>query len=239
MDDLITAVATIQGAQIQANYALWAAVISAIIGAIGIVFAAWYAWQSGMRLHQYNNIIEAKRDVYLDAIAKYQQIKYDLKLITVKPENFSEIILNDRKEFLISISRVQIICDSRNKDIVLDFKNKVEDKLKILLSISDYYIKDYYLLVKTQDDLSSLETEQSKFYEEHSQLKMFHAEHHRKATRLKSEIEGCRENLNLVKTACDYHLELINKNIEDFEAELDGKYSSFSGILRDELHKNI
>lgn len=56
MDELVTAAATIHAAQIQAYYALWAAVI----GAIGIIFAAWYAWQSGIKLQQHNNIIEAK-----------------------------------------------------------------------------------------------------------------------------------------------------------------------------------
>ncbi|MDC5568368.1 hypothetical protein NRB13_14310, partial [Acinetobacter baumannii] len=93
MDELVTASATIHAAQIQANYALWAAVISAIIGSIGIIFAAWYAWQSGMKLQQHNNIIEAKREVYLDAIAKYQQLSNDLKLVTYVPDKFHEVYL--------------------------------------------------------------------------------------------------------------------------------------------------
>ena len=71
MEDLVMAVATIQGAQIQARYTLWAA----IIGALGVGFAAWYAWRTGINLHQRNNILEAKREVYLDAIAKYQHSK--------------------------------------------------------------------------------------------------------------------------------------------------------------------
>lgn len=239
MDDLITAAATIHAAQIQANYALWAAVVSAVIGAIGIIFAAWFAWQSGMRLHQYNNIIEAKRDVYLDAIAKYQQIKSDLKLITVKPSDFSEILLNDRKDFLISISKVQIICDTSNKDIVLKFKTNIDDRLKIILSISDIYIQDHMLLMKAQENLTLLENEQDNFHEEAGHLKIFHAEHHRKAINFTSKIEKCRENLKLFKSACDFHLELMNENIEAFEKDLVSEYNKFSNILRDELHKKI
>lgn len=239
MDELVTAAATIHAAQIQANYALWAAVVSAIIGALGIIFAAWYAWQSGMRLHQYNNIIEAKRDVYLDSIAKFQQIKSDLKLITVKPINFSEILINDRKDFLISINKVQIICDTSNKDIVLNFKTNIEDRLKKIITISDIYIKDHLLLIKEQEELTLLNYEQDKFLEEADYLKIFHAEHYRKVANLKSKIEKCRENLKLVTISCDYHLKLMNENIESFEKDLVNEYNMFSSILRDELHKKI
>lgn len=239
MNELVSAAATIQGAQIQANYALWAAVVSAFIGAIGIVFAAWYAWQSGMKLHQYNNIIAAKRDVYLDAIAKYQQIKNDLKLITVKTDDFNEILLNDRKDFLISISKVQIICDTCNKDIILDFKNNVEDRLKKILSISDIYIKDYFLLLKNKDELSSLEEEQGKLQKDTDHMIVFHADNHRKAILLSNKVEKCKRNLEIVKMGHDYHLELIHKNVEDFEKELEAEYFTFSRILRDELHQKI
>ncbi|MFG4432591.1 hypothetical protein ACFZ9D_02965, partial [Acinetobacter baumannii] len=114
MDELVTAAATIHAAQIQAYYALWAAVI----GAIGIIFAAWYAWQSGMKLQQHNNIIEAKREVYLDAITKYQQLANDLKLITYAPDKFHEVYLSNKKDFLISINKVQLICDKANAYVV-------------------------------------------------------------------------------------------------------------------------
>lgn len=36
MDDLISVAATIQGAQIQANYALWAAVVGGVISGLAL-----------------------------------------------------------------------------------------------------------------------------------------------------------------------------------------------------------
>lgn len=117
MNELVSAAATIQGAQIQANYALWAA----FIGAIGIVFAAWYAWRTGIKLNQHNNILEAKREVYLDAIAKYQQLVNDLQLVNIVPEQFFEILLNNNRDFFIAINKVKLICDHINKDMVEKF----------------------------------------------------------------------------------------------------------------------
>lgn len=142
MNELVSAAATIQGAQIQANYALWAAVISAFIGAIGIVFAAWYAWQTGIKLNQHNNILEAKREVYLDAIAKYQHLVNDLQLVNIVPEQFFEILLNNNRDFFIAINKVKLICDHINKGMVEAFALKVGKGIHSLMPlINEFLVK--------------------------------------------------------------------------------------------------
>lgn len=136
------AAATIQAAKIQANYNFWAVLLSSGIGAAGIIYAAWYAWQSGIKLHQHNNILEAKREVYLDAIAKYQHLVNDLQLIHVVPEQFFEILLNNNRDFFIAINKVKLICNHINKGMVEAFALKVGKRINSLMPlINEFLIK--------------------------------------------------------------------------------------------------
>lgn len=134
------AAVTIQAAQIQANYNLWAVLLSSIVGAAGIIYAAWYAWQTGIKLHQHNNILEAKREVYLDAIAKYQQLVNDLQLINIVPEQFFEILLNNNKDFFIAINKVTLICDHINKDTIEQFAMKVGNEIHSLIPLINTFL---------------------------------------------------------------------------------------------------
>ncbi len=136
VEDLVMAVATIQGAQIQARYTLWAA----IIGALGVGFAAWYAWRTGINLHQRNNILEAKREVYLDAIAKYQHLVNDLQLVNVVPEQFFEILLKNNRDFFIAINKVKLICDHSNKDMVEKFALEVGKGIHSLMPLINTFL---------------------------------------------------------------------------------------------------
>lgn len=146
MDDLVTAAATIQGAQIQANYALW----SALIGAFGIVFAAWYAWQSGVKLQQHNNIIEAKREVYLEAISNYYELIGSFSMINVVPDQFFELFLNNCKEFSKSIHKVSLICESKNKKLVSEFSGNVETQILSLIPIFNEFREAHSLTIKAK-----------------------------------------------------------------------------------------
>ena len=142
VEDLVMAAATIQAAQIQANYNFWAVLLSSGVGAAGIIYAAWYAWQSGIKIHQHNNILEAKREVYLDAIAKYQHLVNDLQLVNVVPEQFFEILLNNNRDFFIAINKVKLICDHINKGMVEAFALKVGKGIHSLMPlINEFLVK--------------------------------------------------------------------------------------------------
>lgn len=143
VEDLVMAAATIQAAQIQANYNLWAMLGSSIVGASGIIYAAWYAWQSGIKLHQHNNMLEAKREVYLDAIAKYQHLVNDLQLINIIPDKFIEILLNNNRDFFIAINKVKLICHQENKHLVDSFSLRVVNEIHLLMPlISEFIAKE-------------------------------------------------------------------------------------------------
>lgn len=238
MDDLITAAATIHAAQIQANYTLWAASISSVVGAAGIIFAAWYAWQSGIKLHQHNNIIEAKREVYLDAIVKYQQFINDFRLLVLVPDRFHEIFLNNKKEFLISINKVQLICDTSNKNVVIDLKDGLEDQIKELFEAVEIFTKSHYSLIESKAKASLAQKEQDEFFKnnpEYVQGKVFQSNIHLRGLKLAEEKNTSSDRLIIVQYEYDYNLQYINEKIEKFESELSMKYSKFSSVLRAEL----
>lgn len=155
MNDLIAAAAVIQGAQIQANFALWAAVLSSFIGAFGIIFAANYAYKSGLKTHQKNNILEAKREVYLDAIAQYHHLINSLQFVNIIPNNFLEILLNNNKEFYVCINKVKLICETETKQIINNFAYEVHIKMFEMMPIFDNLIKLYSeneeIILKTKD----------------------------------------------------------------------------------------
>lgn len=229
-----TSIATIKAAY----WTSGAALISAFIGAIGIVFAAWYAWQSGMKLQQHNNIIEAKREVYLDAIAKYQQLANDLKLVTYAPDKFHEVYLSNKKDFLISINKVQLICDTANKSVVLDLKNNVDTKIIELYGFFEVFLESYYSLIAFKEKLELANKDLNDFLTENPKLaqgRVLHAGLHISAKKIQNELEQSRKEHEAAETAYDFNLIQINEKILNFGIELNEKYIQFSNMLRAEL----
>ncbi|EPF6740910.1 hypothetical protein NPI17_002817, partial [Acinetobacter baumannii] len=58
---------TIKAAQIQADYAL----ISASIGAVGIILGILISWYTALHLQKVVRLAETRRDVYLELIEHY------------------------------------------------------------------------------------------------------------------------------------------------------------------------
>lgn len=230
----LTSIATIKAAY----WTSGAALFSALIGALGIVFAAWYAWQSGMKLQQHNNIIEAKREVYLDAIAKYQQLANDLKLITYAPDKFNDVFLSNKKDFLISINKVQLICDTANKSAVLDFKNNVDTKIIELYRFFEVFLESYYSLIEFKEKLELANKNLKHFLSQNPKLaqgRVYDAGMHFSATELQNELAKGRREHESAKIGYGFNLEQINQKIQDFEVDLNDKYINFSNMLRAEL----
>lgn len=128
MNDLIAAAATIQGAQIQANYALLAAVISSLVGAGGIIFAANFAFKSGLKTQQHNNILEAKREVYLDVVGSGSLFLSYLKRFPRINERFFDDYAKYSDDFLSQLNAILVVCDEKNKDST---KALIEDFISI------------------------------------------------------------------------------------------------------------
>lgn len=235
MTDLVTAAATIQGAQIQANYSL----LAAIIGAVGIILAAWLAWRNGMKLHQHNNIIEAKRDVYLDTVAKYQQLVSDYKLLIILPEKLYEILLNNNREFHISINKVRLICDPKNKEMVNDFQEDVNEHIAGLFTYFDCFINSHKSLIAYQGEVKLKRKERDDLTEKYPDnfrgLSFNGDEVSEKISILNNRLVVLNGEYQACQVEYDYNKEQAIEKTQQFENELNLKYIEFSKALRAEL----
>lgn len=238
MNDLIAAAAVIQGAQIQANYALWAAFISSLVGVGGIIFAANFAFKSGLKTQQHNNIIEAKREVYLDAIAQYQKAINNLKLIIITPSSFREIFFNDKKDFYVAVNKVFLICDNENKDAVSDLQTSFDTSMNDLIIFFENYIDAYFSTLECKDKYTALESEYSQFEKENPF--MYSVEELGNGPTM--EIAGlsvrfgiARDQLSAAEIGSDFVKSQVEEKIENAISELNSKYSKFSEKLRAEL----
>lgn len=100
MDDLISATATIQGAQIQANYALWAAVIGGAFLLASILFTAQFT----LKAHKIDKLAEAKRDVYLQLVRKWQNFMMAVfSFINLNKDTYIENYSLALKELIASL----------------------------------------------------------------------------------------------------------------------------------------
>lgn len=121
MDELASAAATIKGAHIQAGYAFFAALISSIIGALGLIFAARFAFKSGLESQIKNHLLEARREVYLDFIVKSNALILSGSLIYVRPETFYNELHSIESDFEASIHKVLLIAETRHQDEIYQF----------------------------------------------------------------------------------------------------------------------
>lgn len=115
MEELVSAAGAIQAAQIQANYALWAALLSSFIGASGLVYAAWYAFKSGLKTQVKNHLLESRREVYLDFITKSNALIHSGSLIEIRPDSFYEELHEISLAFETSIHKVLLISETQNQ----------------------------------------------------------------------------------------------------------------------------
>lgn len=221
VEDLVMAAATIQAAQIQANYNFLAVLLSSIIGAAGIIYAAWHAWKSGLNLHQHNNILQAKREVYLDAIAKYQYLVNDLQLVNVAPDKFFEILLNNNRDFFIAINKVKLICDHINKEVVEEFTLEVGQGIHSLIPLINIFLAK-------RNELNSHSKEIEKFIQGHKDLNNLSI----------ADVE----KLDIKETTYnDLKVEFINEKnklkqaVQELATSLEDKSQKFSAALRYEL----
>lgn len=139
MADLAAVAATIQAAQIQANYALWAALVSSFLGAGGIIFAANFAFKSGLKTQQHNNILEAKREVYLDVVASGRLLISIIKRFPRVNLEYYENFTSCYDDFLSKLNKASMVCAESNRSAV----SSVIEYLELVYGGLDHVFYEY------------------------------------------------------------------------------------------------
>ncbi|EPJ3578508.1 hypothetical protein LJD50_003610, partial [Acinetobacter baumannii] len=79
-EEIISAIATIKGAQIQAYYTL----IASCVGAVGIVVGIILSWYTALHLQKVSRLAETRKTVYLEFAEAYSKLIAGLQLIQIE-----------------------------------------------------------------------------------------------------------------------------------------------------------
>lgn len=137
MNDLLAATATIQGAQIQANYALWAAVISSL----GVLLSIFVAAKFTLNAHKADKLAEAKRDIYVELVASWQDFLLNINsFVNLDGESFFKNHQKSLNVLIESLHKSSFISDPETREIVLDFTMELIESLFLInKSIVEWY----------------------------------------------------------------------------------------------------
>lgn len=94
-EEIISAIATIKGAQIQAYYTL----IASCVGAVGIVVGIILSWYTALHLQKVSRLAETRKTVYLEFAEAYSKLIAGLQLIQIEKHKYQSELFSS---FLIS-----------------------------------------------------------------------------------------------------------------------------------------
>lgn len=141
MNDLIAAAATIQGAQIQANYALWASIISALF----LVATVYFTAKNTVKQIKLEKVAESKRDQYIALTDTYT--RFLVSALSTNPSirfNSSEAEKLDNWskhlakyiELIGSINKVNLVTSSEIRLELFKLENEI---IEYQASFANYY----------------------------------------------------------------------------------------------------
>lgn len=147
IEEILTAQATIQAAEIQASATRCAAAIGGLAIAIGVIIS----WYTSLRLQRDDRLIETKRDVYFELVESYSNIVLELQMtpsdVIKRYPKLEESFLN----FSVRADKAIFICETNTKKEIVSFlKDFAETSNSILVKILG--VRD---LAKDLEDLSS------------------------------------------------------------------------------------
>lgn len=140
MEELVTAAATIQGAQIQANYALW----SSVIGAFAVILTIYFAAKNTVKQIKLEKVAESKRDQYIALTDAYTSFLVST-LVAKRPdkdllEKDKQLVWDDHLKKYIElygcINKVCLVTTSEIRLELIKFQNEI---IKYQTSFSNFY----------------------------------------------------------------------------------------------------
>ena len=140
MNDLIAAAATIQGAQIQANYALWAAVV----GSFGVLLSIFLAAKFTLNAHKADKLAEAKRIIYVEFSRNFSKFFFESIMLPRSnelPGNLSNrdawmAYQSNYLNFVSSCNELSFITTSEIRDSLYSLQIEIHD---FQIAMSNYF----------------------------------------------------------------------------------------------------
>ncbi|MGQ1268769.1 hypothetical protein ACT42M_11510 [Acinetobacter baumannii] len=155
-EEILSALATIRGAEIQAYYTL----IASCVGAVGIVIGIILSWYTALHLQKVSRLAETRKTVYLEFAEAYSKLIAGFQLIQIEKHKFQSELFSRFSNFSTCIDKVMFVCNTKTKKEVVYYINNILPKIELIMfEIAGYFDSSQSLegLVKEhQESLESL-----------------------------------------------------------------------------------
>lgn len=143
MEDL-AASATIQAAQIQATYSLWAAIVGSFIGGVILLASILYTANHTLKAHKSDKLAEAKRDSYLQLVRKWHKYLMVLNHYRLlNKEDFYDAYQVAVQELTSALHESSFISESATKEKIMKFVvNFSKHHCEAINLIKSWYARD-------------------------------------------------------------------------------------------------
>ncbi|WP_288384261.1 hypothetical protein [uncultured Acinetobacter sp.] len=143
MEDL-AASATIQAAQIQATYSLWAAIVGSLIGGVILLVSILFTAKHTLKAHKSDKLAEAKRDVYLNLVSSWQDFIMSLNQYTrLDQESFIDQFGLSLTNLIAAMHQSSFISEPKTKERILDFMMELMDTIFTFREkVNDWYMSE-------------------------------------------------------------------------------------------------
>lgn len=133
----------------------WFAFIGALIGALALIGTVWFGAKSALNAHKADKLAEAKRDIYLELVRKWQNFLMSCNSYRIlqREEFFEQLFLNV-KELTASLHESSFISDPFTKEKIMIFTIRFGDSINVITS---YFVTWYATSSKEDKDFISNE----------------------------------------------------------------------------------
>lgn len=145
IEEMITAQATIEAAEIQKWGTIWAA----LIGGLGIILGLLISWYTALHIQKVNRIADTRRGVYLDMVGAYSDMIAGFHLLLLDFDKNWPNQIHAIMDFSNKVDKAAFVCETETKEKIFEF----------LKSFEDTYLKlqnEVKPLKELIDDLNSL-----------------------------------------------------------------------------------
>lgn len=137
-------VASITSALIQG----WFSFVGALLGALALIGTVWFGAKSAINAHKADKLAEAKRDIYLELVRKWQNFLMSCNSYRIlKREEFFEQLFVNIKELTASLHESSFISDPFTKEKIMIFTIKFGDSISVITS----YFATWYVTSSKED----------------------------------------------------------------------------------------
>ncbi len=129
----------------------WFTIMGAFLGAAALIGTFWFGAKSALNAHKIDKLAEAKRDIYLELVRKWQNFLMSCHSYRImnRDEFFDQFFLNVR-ELTASLHESSFISDPLTKEKIMVFTIRFSDSLNVVTS---YFAKWYAISSKEEKDV--------------------------------------------------------------------------------------